>query len=75
MNVFFSRVNQQIGVWVERWEFGNLDDFVSEALFVPLFERYIFLRCPSLFIWCLVWFSDQITGLLHYLSNRVCYML
>ena len=74
LNVFFFRVRQQISGLVESCNFGNLEDFVSEALFVRFFERYIF-RSPNFAFWLQAWFSDKFTRLLRHLRNQVCYML
>ena len=69
------RINQQISGWVECCNFDNLEDFVSEALFVAFFGRYISFRLSNFVSWLQAWFSDQFVRLLRYLWNQVCYML
>ena len=75
LNVFSFRMNQHTSWSVEGCKFGNLEGFVSEALFEPFFERYIILRYWNFVSWFQVWFSDQFTRLLSCSWNQDCYML
>ena len=75
LNVSSFRVTQQKSGKVEGSNSSNLEDFVSEPLFVPFIERHIFLRYSNFVSWFPVWFSDQSTQLLRYLCSPVCYML
>ena len=51
LSVFF-KFNQQISGRIESFKLGNLEDFVSEALFVPSFTRYTVVYLPLLLELC-----------------------
>ena len=56
LNVFSVKIKQQRSWWVEYCSSGNMENFVSQALFVPFFAWYVLLRYSNFVSWFQVLF-------------------